>query len=95
MYTVYYVYGLNENVPSRLTMFLLRVVEYLTTTITTTKNTRHEKPTYELLVRVVQETPKKLLPWPLVAPRPPVMGGKLNTPCTLNTGPRGPKLDLT
>lgn len=53
MYTHTHIYSLTEIFSSRLKIFPSRVIDYLTT-----PNARHEKPHFELLVKVVQDIPK-------------------------------------
>jgi hypothetical protein len=76
---------LNEIFPSGLTMLPPRAIHYLTK-----PNTRQEKPSFQLLVRVlVQETTLQVTAIALGCPQ--VVEGKsllLKTTCTWDTGPR-------
>lgn len=56
------------------------------------RNTRQEKQSFELLVRIVQETPKTLQNIVITFGCLPEVEGKsllLKTPCTSETEPRG------
>lgn len=52
-------------------------------------STRHENPLFKLLASGVQETPQGMLLFLVASQR------LLMTPCTWDTGPGGPQLDLT
>lgn len=88
-----YIYSLNENFPSGLTM-----LSYKSHSVANKKpNSMQQSPYSELLARAIQQIPNITgychCPWP-----PPRGRNKfllLKTLCTLDTGPRNSEWDLT